>query len=240
MQWTTEKIRKFAEMKAEGYSLSEIADELGCTYTAAQTQGRNIKRAQKKAEAAKVTEVTEVTEVMEPAAPVEAPTETVDTPTETEAPIDTPTEIADTPTETIDTPTETPAAEKAVSRADILDSAKAIVTGEREKQYGKPEDNFAAVAQMWEVYLSSQCVGEGADVRIAPEDVAMMMVLLKVGRLMTGDYLADNYVDICGYVACAGEIAGKGATASVQTAGDAENENMSKCSGEKNGAQRAE
>ena len=225
MQWTTEKIRKFAQMKAEGYSLGEIADELGCTYAAAQTQGRNIKRVQKKVEAAKVTEVTEpaapveaakVTEVTEPAAPVEAPTETVDT------------------------PTETPAAEKTVSRADILDRAKAIVTGEREKQYGKPEDNFAAVAQMWEVYLREQCVGEGADVRIAPEDVAMMMVLLKVGRLMTGDYLADNYVDICGYVACAGEIARKGAAASVQAAGDAENENMSKCSGEKNGAQRAE
>lgn len=220
MQWTTEKIRKFAQMKAEGYSLGEIADELGCTYAAAATQSRDIRRAQKKVEAAKVTEVTE------PAAPVEAPTETVDTP-------------IDTPTETVDTPTETPAAEKTVSRADILDRAKAIVTGEREKQYGKPEDNFAAVAQMWEVYLREQCVGEGADVRIAPEDVAMMMVLLKVGRLMTGDYLADNYVDICGYVACAGEIARKGAAASVQAAGDAENENMSKCSGEKNGAQSA-
>ena len=235
MQWTTEKIRKFAQMKAEGYSLTEIADELGCTYTAAQTQGRNIKRAQKKAEAAKVAET---------AAPVDTPTGTeapIDTPTETiDTPIDTPTETVDTPTETVDTPTETPAAEKTVSRADILDTAKAIVTGEREKQYGKPEDNFAAVAQMWEVYLSSQCVGEGADVRIAPEDVAMMMVLLKVGRLMTGDYLADNYVDICGYVACAGEIAGKGVTASVQAAGDAESEETSKRSGKKNDAQRAE
>ena len=206
MHWTAEKIRKFAEMKAEGYSLGEIADELGCTYAAAATQSRDIKRAQKKVEAAKVPEVTEVTE---PAAPVEAPTETA-------------------------------AAEKAVNRADILDRAKAIVTGEREKQYGKPEDNFAAVAKMWEVYLRGQCVGEGADVCVAPEDVAMMMVLLKVGRLMTGDYLADNYVDICGYVACAGEIAGKGTTASVQTAGDAENEEASKHSDKINGAQRTE
>ena len=228
MQWTTEKIRIFAQMKAEGYTLGEIADELGCTYAAAATQNRDIKRAQKKAEAAKVTE---------PAAPVEAPTGT-------EAPIDTPTETVDTPidtpTETVDTPAETPAAEKAVNRADILDRAKAIVTGEREKQYGKPEDNFAAVAQMWEVYLRSQCVGEGADVRIAPEDVAMMMVLLKVGRLMTGDYLADNYVDICGYVACAGEIAGKGATASAQAAGGTENGEAGKQPGENNDAQRAE
>ena len=226
MQWTTEKIRKFAEMKAEGYTLGEIADELGCTYAAAATQSRDIRRAQKKAEAAN-TAVTEVTEVTEPAAPVEAPTETVDTP-------------IDTPTETVDTPTETPAAEKTVSRADILDRAKAIVTGEREKQYGKPEDNFAAVAQMWEVYLREQCVGEGADVRVAPEDVAMMMVLLKVGRLMTGDYLADNYVDICGYAACAGEIAERNATTSVQAAGDTENEETNKCSDEINDAQRAE
>ena len=220
MHWTAEKIRKFAEMKAEGYSLGEIADELGCTYAAAATQSRDIKRAQKKVEAAKVPEVTEVTE---PAAPVEAPTETVEA-----------------PTETVEAPTETAAAEKAVNRADILDRAKAIVTGEREKQYGKPEDNFAAVAKMWEVYLRGQCVGEGADVCVAPEDVAMMMVLLKVGRLMTGDYLADNYVDICGYVACAGEIAGKGTTASVQTAGDAENEEASKHSDKINGAQRTE
>lgn len=218
MQWTTEKIRKFAQMKAEGYSLAEIADEFGCTYQAAQTQSRNIKRMKKEAEDAKKMEdrVTAVTEVTEPAAPVEAPTETADT------------------------PTETPAAEKTITRADILDTAKAIVTGEREKQYGKPEDNFAAVAQMWEVYLRGQCVGEGADVSVAPEDVAMMMVLLKVGRLMTGDYLADNYVDICGYVACAGEIAGKGTTTSVQTAGDAENGEAGKQSGETNDAQRAE
>lgn len=233
MQWTTEKIRKFAQMKAEGYSLAEIADEFGCTYQAAQTQSRNIKRMKKEAEDAKkmedrVTAVTEVTEVTEPAAPVEAPTETVDT-----------------PTKTADAPTATPIDHIAeprikVSRADILDAAKAIVTGEREKQYGKPEDNFAAVAKMWEVYLRSQCVGEGADVRVAPEDVAMMMVLLKVGRLMTGDYLADNYVDICGYVACAGEIAGKGATTSVQAAGDVENGETGKRSDENNDAQRAE
>lgn len=217
MKWTTEKLNTFFAMKDQGYSLAEIAAELGCTYYAAQTQSKNMKRTKKKAEVAKKMEdrVTEVTEVTEPAAPIEAPTET------------------------IDTPIESPAVEKTVSRADILDRAKAIVTGEREKQYGKPEDNFAAVAQMWEAYLRGQCVGEGADVRIAPEDVAMMMVLLKVGRLMTGDYLADNYVDICGYVACAGEIAGKGATASVQPAGDAENDGTSKQSDEINDAQRA-
>lgn len=135
-----------------------------------------------------------------------------------------------------DTSTETAAdhiaeAGKKVSRTDILDRAKAIVTGEREKQYGKPEDNFAIIAELWGAYTGY---------KFSPVDIAMMMALLKVARIKTGDYLADNYVDICGYVACAGEIAGKGATTCVQTAGDAENENMSKYSGEINDAQRAE
>lgn len=133
--------------------------------------------------------------------------------------------------ETVETPTDHIAeAGKKVSRTDILDRAKAIVTGEREKQYGKPEDNFAIIAELWGAYTGY---------KFSPVDIAMMMALLKVARIKTGDYLADNYVDICGYVACAGEIAGKGATTCVQTAGDAENENMSKYSGEINDAQRA-
>ena len=201
MIWTTEKLNTFFAMKDQGYTLKEIAAELGCTYAAAQSKSHEIKKQKK--------ESTKMENSEKNVGTVETPTD----------------HIAE--------------AGKTVSRADILDRAKAIVTGEREKQYGKPEDNFAAVAQMWEVYLREQCVGEGADVRVAPEDVAMMMVLLKVGRLMTGDYLADNYVDICGYVACAGEIAGKGATASAQAAGDAENEETSKCSDKINDAQRA-
>ena len=133
---------------------------------------------------------------------------------------------------TVETPTDHIAeAGKKVSRADILDRAKAIVTGEREKQYGKPEDNFAIIAELWGTYTGY---------KFSPVDVAMMMALLKVARIKTGDYLADNYVDICGYVACAGEIAGKGATASAQAAEGAESEETGKQSGENNDAQRAE
>ena len=231
MKWTTEKLNTFFAMKDQGYSLAEIAAELGCTYYAAQTQNKNMKRTKKKAEAAKVTEATEVTETAEPVeAPIEIPAveKTINAENNAESLLN----HANAPT---DTSTETAADHigedgKKVSRADILDRAKAIVTGEREKQYGKPEDNFAIVAGLWSAYTGY---------KFSPVDVAMMMVLLKVARIKTGDYLADNYVDICGYVACAGEIAGKGATTRVQPAGDAENENMSKCSGEKNDAQRA-
>ena len=40
-------------------------------------------------------------------------------------------------------------------------------------------------------------------------DVAMMMTLLKVARIKTGHYKADSYIDACGYLAFAAEIAGR-------------------------------
>ena len=118
-----------------------------------------------------------------------------------------------------------------VSRADILDRAKAIVTGEREKQYGKLEDNFAIIAELWGAYTGY---------KFSPVDVAMMMALLKVARIKTGVGTVDSFVDLAGYAACAGEIAGRGATVRAQTAGDTENGEAGKQSDEINDAQRAE
>lgn len=107
----------------------------------------------------------------------------------------TPTDIpTDTPTETV-APTDTP-----TTRAEILDAAKKIVTGDREKQYGSPEDNFSVVARFWSTYAGRE---------FTPVDVAMMMTLLKVARIKTGHYKADSYIDACGYLACAAEIAGR-------------------------------
>ena len=98
----------------------------------------------------------------------------------------------DTPTAT-DTPTDTP-----TTRAEILDAAKKIVTGDREKQYGSPEDNFNVIAQFWSTYAGHS---------FTPVDVAVMMTLLKVARIKTGHYKIDSYIDACGYLACAAEIA---------------------------------
>lgn len=96
----------------------------------------------------------------------------------------------DTPTET-DTPT---------TRAAILDAAKKIVTGDRERQYGKPEDNFAAIAEFWTTYIGHP---------ISSEDVAIMMALLKIARIRSGNYKADSFVDGVGYLSLAAEIAGR-------------------------------
>lgn len=100
----------------------------------------------------------------------------------------------DTPTAT-DTPTDTP-----TTRAEILDAAKKIVTGDREKQYGKPEDNFAVIAEFWTTYIGHP---------ISSEDVAIMMALLKIARIRSGNYKTDSFVDGVGYLSLAAEIAGR-------------------------------
>lgn len=205
MIWTTEKLNTFFAMKDQGYTLKEIAAELGCTVPAVQSKSHKISTSKK--ESTKMENS-------------EKKAETVETPTD---------HIAEAGKKI--EPERSAKVGETITRADILDRAKAIVTGEREKQYGKPEDNFAIIAELWGAYTGY---------KFSSVDVAMMMALLKVARIKTGDYLPDNYVDICGYVACAGEIMAGHPTTCVQTAGDTENDGTSKHSDKINDAQRAE
>ena len=39
-----------------------------------------------------------------------------------------------------------------MTRSETLDKAKACVCGQRENEYGSPEDNFTAIAGFWSVY----------------------------------------------------------------------------------------
>ncbi len=86
---------------------------------------------------------------------------------------------------------------KLTQRGQILEEANKIVNGARNEAYGKPEDNFNLIAGFWSDYL---------DKKITAHDVAIMMVLLKVARTQSGTGSMDNYIDIAGYSACAGEI----------------------------------
>lgn len=98
-----------------------------------------------------------------------------------------------------------------MKRAEILEAAKACVCGEREQDYGRPEDNFETIGLMWSVYLNAAHPEYTKDFPfngIGAKDVAAMMALLKVARIATGSK-ADSFVDLAGYAACAGEIAEK-------------------------------
>ena len=84
-----------------------------------------------------------------------------------------------------------------MTRAETLDTAKKCVCGERENQYGSPEDNFNRIASLWSSYKG---------VEFDAIDVSMMMALLKIARIRTGTATEDSFVDLAGYAACGAEI----------------------------------
>lgn len=85
-----------------------------------------------------------------------------------------------------------------MTRSEILDKAKECVCGQREQDYGKPEDNFATIADLWSTYKGTE---------FNAKDVAVMMSLMKIARIKTGTSTDDCFVDLAGYAACGGEIA---------------------------------
>lgn len=91
-------------------------------------------------------------------------------------------------------------AKKSATRKTILDAAEKCVCHDRQDTHGRPEDSFGAIAELWTAYL-------GTGQEIGPVDVANMMVLLKIGRAKENPKHTDNWADMAGYAACAGEIA---------------------------------
>lgn len=84
----------------------------------------------------------------------------------------------------------------------VAESVEGIACHEKLMQdtHGRPEDSFGDIADLWTAYLD---IGR----EITPVDVAQMMILLKIGRAKENPKHQDNWVDMAGYAACAGEIA---------------------------------
>ena len=83
-----------------------------------------------------------------------------------------------------------------MKRADCLDTAKAYVTKDRANDHGDMEDNFRTIATYWSTHLGH---------KIEPQDVGVMMALLKMARIKNNPFHEDNYVAGAGYLACAAE-----------------------------------
>lgn len=86
-----------------------------------------------------------------------------------------------------------------MKREEVLKQAEICVCGKRQQDYGNPEDNFGLIADLWSAYSGQ---------KYTSVDVAMMMALLKMARIKSGTGTDDSFVDLAGYAACAGEIAG--------------------------------
>lgn len=83
-------------------------------------------------------------------------------------------------------------------RESVLEEAISITTGEREQEYGTPENNLADIAALWSVVLG---------VEVLPYQVGLCMVQLKIARAREGRGKRDTYVDMAGYAALAAEVA---------------------------------
>lgn len=89
-----------------------------------------------------------------------------------------------------------------MTRPEILEAARKCVCGDREQDYGSPENSFAKTAALWSAYC---------DAVFTAKDVAVMLGLLKIARISGGHAKEDNWIDLAGYAACGGEIETGGA-----------------------------
>ena len=80
----------------------------------------------------------------------------------------------------------------------ILDEAREIIYGDREKTYGSPDKNLCAIAGYWSNHILTRF---GVHHAITGADVCIMMTLLKAARLGNDLTHRDSLVDAAGYLA---------------------------------------
>jgi|TARA_R110000851_G_scaffold68031_1_gene153138 hypothetical protein len=82
------------------------------------------------------------------------------------------------------------------TRSKILMEADELINGDREQDYGTPQESFGCIADMWTAYLSHP---------VTAADACHMMALLKIARLRNGPN-RDSNVDGAGYMALGAEM----------------------------------
>lgn len=93
-----------------------------------------------------------------------------------------------------------------MNRRTVLEIASELIDGDRHETYGSALESHQRIARLWQTYLSG-VLPERGEAGLQAQDVAAMMILLKVSRT-TGKAHPDNWIDICGYAALAGEMEG--------------------------------
>ncbi len=75
---------------------------------------------------------------------------------------------------------------------DVLEEALRLTSGDRQNQYGPPDQDFQRTAKMWSAL-------KGVD--FTASEVAMFMICIKLSR-QTHQKKRDNIVDLAGYARC--------------------------------------
>jgi len=84
-----------------------------------------------------------------------------------------------------------------MNRGEILDEAKRLTHGDRNKNYGKPLTNHQRIAGLWSIFLETE---------ITPAQAAMCLALVKIARVIETSNHLDSFIDLAAYASIAGEI----------------------------------
>lgn len=105
-------------------------------------------------------------------------------------------------------------------RQEILATADSLVNGDRNVDYGDPNDDFRRTAIYWSTHAggvlrrkmaeqdtslessTAKFLLELVDSLFDPHDVAIMMMQLKNSRMAWSPEKKDNWIDSAGYAAC--------------------------------------
>ncbi len=93
---------------------------------------------------------------------------------------------------------------------EMLNTAAELVGGQRAIDYGDKTVNHQRIATLWNLWLEETRIGDNflaEKVHLSAYDVAMMMLLLKIARLMHSPGHQDSHIDIAGYASILEEIA---------------------------------
>jgi hypothetical protein len=90
-----------------------------------------------------------------------------------------------------------------MNRDDILTQAEHYINHDRAATHGDAEDNFQTIAEGWNWFLSNRPL---PDDPLTSADVAVMLALFKVARIVGNPAHDDSWVDAVGYLAIGGEI----------------------------------
>ena len=95
-----------------------------------------------------------------------------------------------------------------MTKEEILKKAKEIISNDRNESHGDAFKNHAEIAEFWNIFLDKKLQPMAS---ITAQDVAVMMILLKISRSTQGEkFNIDNFIDMVGYSAIAGEIGDSG------------------------------
>lgn len=83
-------------------------------------------------------------------------------------------------------------------RDKVLTESNLLVHGDREDDYGTPQESLSGIAEEWSMELG---------VKVTPVQVARMMLRLKLRRSMQNPKHLDSWVDMAGYAAIGAELA---------------------------------